>query len=111
MGRGVTWEGNGGSFKSGVDSIRKTKGNADIFLIFSFFGGFRCLCGSEFGIFLCSRVPESTSPPAPNRVLFYTEKTKGLPWSLGLPLDNNSRLVLFSCASWRRSGKKIFDEF
>ena len=30
MGRGVTWEGNGGSFKSGVDSIRKTKGDAEL---------------------------------------------------------------------------------
>ena len=77
MGRGVTWEGNGGSFKSGVDSIRKTKGNADIFLTFSFFGGFRCLCGSDFGIFY---VRGSRSPRVPQLqigCLFYTEKTKG----------------------------------
>ena len=52
MGRGVTWEGNGGSFKSGVDSIRKTKGNADIFLIFNSFGGFCCLRGRGYGIIL-----------------------------------------------------------
>ena len=77
MGRGVTWEGNGGSFKSGVDSIRKTKGNAGIFLISVFLEDFVVCVGVSSGYFLCSGVPESTSPPAPNHVFILHRKNKG----------------------------------
>ena len=49
MGRGVTWEGNGGSFKSGVDSIRKTKGNACIFEFLIFLTDFVVCVGVGMG--------------------------------------------------------------